>query len=131
MEKSLNELNIPFELLSKKEGFEIQKSWLEQFANKVKEKTGKYQIGKFLWENFSSELQPALTNEKAIEEYKSCSSEPIYIFDEGCHHCYLCKVSELPLFPERSGDIYIFPTSKRWTMVYDHMGGAYFARNHT
>ena len=131
MEKLLNEEHIPFKLLSKKEGYEIQKNWLNLFASEVLEKTGKYQVGNFLWENFGSELQPSLTNTKAVEEYKKCKVEPLYIFNEGCNQCYYCQVSKLPEFPDRSGDIYIIPFSKEWTMVYSHMGEVYFATKKT
>jgi hypothetical protein len=129
MEQLLIDYDVPHKLLSKKAGYEIQKQWLNIFARKVKEKTGKFQVGEFVWENFSSELEPAIFNEKAIEKYKGCNPEPIYIFDEGCRHCYLCNVKALPIFPERCGDIYILPESQQWTMVYDHMGAVYFALN--
>ena len=131
MDQLLTKLNISFEALSKKEAFEIQKIWFELFATKVKEKTGKYKIGKFILENFNRDLQPALTNAKAIEEYKSCTPEPIYIFNEGCNSCYLCNIKEIPELSTEFRDIYIFPLSKKWTMVYDHMGGAYFAKSTT
>jgi hypothetical protein len=131
MEQFLIEQRIPFKLLAKKQGFDIQKNWLDIFAKKVKEKIGKFQVGEFVWENFNDELQPALYGSKAIEEYRKCEAEPIYIFDEGCRHCYLCKVSVLPEFIARSGDIYVFPVSKRWTMEYSHMGDAYFLWNET
>jgi len=131
MEQLLIEQEIPYELLTKAEGFGVQKNWLSIFARKVKEKTGKYQIGEFVWENFNDEVQPALYDSKAIDEYRKCKAEPIYIFDEGCRHCYLCNVSALPEFAARSGDIYIFPVSKSWTLVYSHMGDTYFLRKET
>jgi hypothetical protein len=131
MEQLLIEQEIPFERLTKKEGFAVQREWLDIFASKVKAKTGKYKIGEYVWENFNDKLQPALYDSKAVEEYRKCEAEPIYIFDEGCRHCYLCKVGILPEFALRSGDIYIFPVSKRWTMVYSHMGDTYFLRDET
>ena len=116
-----------FEPLSKSESIKIQRKWLELFANRVKEKTGKWRTGDYLWSNFASGIQPAYSSSKAIELYKQQKLGLFYILDESGKHCFQCKSETLPEFYNTGYDLYLFPKDGNWTVVFCHDNVVYFS----
>ena len=126
-EKELETAGVNCERLSKKESFCLQKEWLELFANRVKEKTGKWVIDGFMWSGFYQGIQPCLMEEKAFQKYIGQKVEEYYIFDESGKHAYRCSSVEYPDFRSFGRDIYLMPKSELWTMVFSHEMAVYFA----
>lgn len=125
LEFVLNDKGIKHSALPKKEAIQVNKSWLDRFAGKVKETTGKYKVGDYLWEAFGT-IQPAVTNVKAIELLKEKNIEPFYVFDESGKHCYYCEAEQYPDFFNSGLGVYLFPVSKDWTIIYAHDNAVYF-----
>ncbi|MBT3010994.1 MAG: hypothetical protein KME41_04640 [Candidatus Thiodiazotropha sp. (ex Lucina pensylvanica)] len=126
-EDLLKEYNLPGVALTKNQAIEVSKKWLSNFAFKTKAITGKWRLGENLWEAFARNLQPSLTNTKALMAYKQQSIEPFYIFDESGKHCYYCEASVFPELYNTGFDIYIMPISEKWTIVFCHDNVVYFA----
>lgn len=118
IEKILNLKKISFYVLSKKDGYKIYHSWLEQFANEVKQQTGKYTTNGFVWGAYWSGLIPSLDGDEGIQHYQSKDTEDFYIIYENGNKVLSCGSCTWPnLF---STEAIVFPKSKEWSMVFSH-----------
>jgi len=107
--------------LTTKEGYLVQRSWLEIFSASVKEKTGAYVYKGFPWHCFSYEFYPCTRGEKALTKYAHQEIETYYVFDENCSVCWRCESQSYPdLRLAGFDEAYVFPLSKNWTMVFSH-----------
>jgi hypothetical protein len=118
-------------IVNRREGFQIEAKWLELFASKVKDRTGKYLVGRFKWENFADDLQPAVVGSKAYEYYRDQKQEDYYLFNESVSEVWDCNNESFPESAPGSGDWYVFPKSGYWTMVFSHEGTAFFSKKET
>ena len=126
-ENELDSNNVGYVALTKKESINIQKEWLQLFANRVKEMTGKWVVDRFMWSGFCQGLQPCYKDDKAFEKYEDQFVEDYYVFDESGKHAYLCKSEKYPDFRFIGRDIYLMPKSRLWTMVFSHEMMSFFA----
>lgn len=129
LQRVLEKANIRAKVLTKSQAIKISKAWLNGFASRTKELTGKWRVGEHLWEAFASHIQPSIKNTKALASYKEKQIEPFYIFDESGAHCFYCVADEYPKFFNTGLDLYILPISKAWTMVFCHDNVVYFAES--
>lgn len=133
LDKLLTAKGISFEPLEKQAACSIKKMWLNRFASKVKEKTGQQIFNDFMWHGFSYQYEQCLSGTLALDAYRKCEVEPFYLFNEGARQCFQCNCVNYPDFFEVFNDLYIFPQSMKWTMVFIHEEdlGPYFAELQT
>jgi len=118
IESNFIENEIEYSPLSRKEGFSIHHDWLELFAWKVKEQTGKYTINGYVWEAYWSRLISSLTGDDGMNEYQSKNSEDYYVIYENGETVFDCSGTTWPnLFRLEA---IVFPKSKMWSMVFSH-----------
>lgn len=115
------------EVLSKSDSIKIHRKWLELFAYKVKETTGKWRIGDHLWEGFASDIQPCYLNNKALVQYRKQKLNLFYVFDESGKYCFKCKSNAFPELFNTGYDLYVLPEDNSWTTVFSHDNAVYFA----
>lgn len=120
------------ETLNKSDSIKIYQRWQEIFAAKVKESTGKWKVGKLLWENypaskFTPYYQPHYQGNKALVHYKNQQLNSFYIFSEDGNFCFKCTSNTHPEFLNGGYDLYIMPENFGWTMIFDHEGIFFFA----
>jgi hypothetical protein len=115
------------EMLSKSEAIKIYQRWLEHFANRVKDMTGKWRVKEHLWEGFSHGIQPSYLNTKALAQYVKQKPSVFYVFDESGKHCFKCKASSYPELFNTGYDLYLIPEDSSWTVVFCHDNVVYFA----
>jgi len=115
------------EPLSKAESIKIQQKWIGLYANKVKEETGKWRIGKNLWEGFAAGIQPSYLNVKAIEKYKEIKTGCFYVFDESGKHAFKCCSDQNPEIYDSGLDLYLVAEDFSWTVVFCHDNVVYFS----
>ncbi len=127
IESLLLEKEISYQRISKKEGIKISQEWLRHFASNVKEQTGKYLAGKYKWEAYWANIEPALSGSEALNKYREGDTEDYYIIDENGKEVYFCTASEWPNFFEDYIDIYVVPKSLTWSMAFSHEGTCHYA----
>jgi hypothetical protein len=115
------------DVLSKSDSIKIHRKWLELFAYKVKETTGKWRIGAHLWEGFDSDIQSCYLNNKALEQYRKQKISLFYVFDESGKYCFKCKSNVFPEFFNTGYDLYLLPEDNSWTAAFSHDNAVYFA----
>lgn len=129
LSKILEDFNINFtEIDQNKEKYQIQKQWLDRFATDYKLKTGKYPPpNDLMWSAFAYFKGECIRGPWATEPYLSQPIEHFYIFNEGLKNCYICMADVYPDLSKYNRniadyvqDIYIFPESMTWTMVFTH-----------
>jgi len=120
---------IVYSPLSRKEGFSIHHEWLELFAWKVKEQTGKYTINGYVWEAYWSRLISSLDGDKGINKYQSKEAEDYYVVFENGQIVFDCVGSVWSnLF---SIEAIVFPKRKEWSMVFSHEKTAHYVEPET
>jgi len=133
LKKTLERKGIDYEPLSQKKRYAIQREWLTRFAQEVKAMKGKWVFDGFMWHGFSFGMQECAEGNRAMAAYRQQSVEDFYLFDENAEHCYGCRGVALPDFSDAADDVYVFPESMRWTMVFTHETdhGPFFAEHKT
>ena len=118
------ENGISYSILSRKEGFSIHHEWLELFAWKVKQQTGKYTINGFAWEAYWAQLIYSLDSDSGISEYQSKEPEDFYVIFENGEIVFNCAGSVWPdlfsieaiVFPKSKNGLWFSPTKTLRTM---------------
>lgn len=129
VEAMLASKGVHFHGLPRKEAFRVQREWLARFASNVKEQKKKWVFLDYMWHGFSYEMQPCKAGTRARAAYAAQELEEFCVFDEGARHGYACTSSSWPDFSDLHDELYVFPKSMRWTMVFTHelSLGPYFA----
>jgi hypothetical protein len=104
--------------LSKKEGYKIHHEWLELFARKLMDSSGKFKIGNYVWEAYWSGLLPSIDGDEASRLYRSKPIEDYYVIYENGRTVFDCRSISWPNFFRN--EVIVFPKSKLWSMVYSH-----------
>ena len=133
LKKTLETKNIDYEPLGQKERYAIQREWLTRFAQEVKDVKGKWVFNGFMWHGFSFGMQECAEGKGAMAAYRHQNVERFYLFDENAEHCYRCRGRIFPDLSGAAGDVYVFPESMGWTMVFTHEidHGPFFAECRT
>lgn len=118
LEKSFEESRVEYSKLNRKDGYALHHQWLELFAWKVKEKTGKYTINGFVWEAYWAGIIPSIRGEEGLRRYQGRLIEDYYIIFENGDEVFSCSSSEWPDF--FGMEVIVFPCSKTWSMVFSH-----------
>ena len=119
----IEQKSIELARLTARQSYEVQKGWLEVFAQNTKTKTGEYIKGDLMWHSFSLKHEECLQGIAALEKYKKQSRCKLFIFDHDLADCYFCIPKELPDFSGLGGDIYVSEINYKWTMVFTHEVG--------
>ena len=131
LEDFLNQRKIACSNLDKKEIYRLRQEWRSVFSICLHQQTGKWRIGDIDWHTFSYKHAVHVGGAKAQDSYKSISGmSEIVIIDENAGIGFRCTVGELPDLTEIGRDLYVFPISLDWTMVFTHEQdfGPYFSR---
>ena len=104
--------------LSKKVGYKIHRDWLELFAGKLKDPSGKFKIGNYIWEAYCSGILPSIGGDDASRLYYSKPMEDYYVIYENGQEVFDCRSSKWPNF--FLNEVIVFPKSKSWSIVYSH-----------
>ena len=118
IEEVLKLKNIDYSVLSNKQGYEIHHDWLELFAKKVKEQTGRYTINGFVWGAYWSGLLPSLDGQAGWEQYQSKDMENFYIIYENGKKVFDCDCCVWPSL--LSLEAIVLPKNQEWSMVFSH-----------
>lgn len=110
-----------------------QQRWREAFSRPVKAATGRWTHAGFDWHAFSYEYSPSVTGDEARNAYRATSERSLVVvpnLDDGGVGCVI-TFQEQPNLEGRVHDLYLFPESLSWTMVFTHEDGwcgPYFSR---
>jgi hypothetical protein len=118
----LEELGFQIEALPRAEATRWFASWCEAFCGAVQLRTGTYRHRGYHWHAFSSGLVRALDRQKALDEYARQDSESVFAIPEKWSSAPGFRVTGSPL-PDLSflqDDVYVFPESLEWSMVFTH-----------
>ena len=99
--------------LSKKEGYEIHREWLELFAKKLRDSKGKFKIGNYIWEAYWSGQLPSVDGDEGTSLYQSKPLEDYYVIYENGREVFECKSDVWPNFFRN--EVIVFP--KKENMV--------------
>ena len=113
--------NVSYIQLTKKESFNIQQNWRNIFSIRLKQQKNTWKYKQFDWHTFSYGFAKHKSGIRAKELFKTQSSENYYVVPEDVDGLiYKCTSSEFPDFSELCLDLYIFPDTIDWTMVFTH-----------
>lgn len=121
---------VTFSALDTSEMKRVEKSWLKQFAQKLKNETGLWIYANFKWHGFSYKYETAIEGSLAMQEYQNQWIAPYFVFGEDGTWSYECKSKNYPDFSVLHADIYVVHHNMKWTMVFTHEQpheGPYFA----
>lgn len=111
----------------------LLQAWREVYAAGLFAETGRWKLGPYEWHVFSFEHARALNGDRALREYGERKPEAVVVYPEAVR-LPACRLQgeRLPGFGGHFVDLYVFPESLDWTMVFTHeasMGlGPYFSR---
>lgn len=121
---------VEYEELGEVDRKDVERLWLDTFAQNVKRSTGSWVHNGFKWHGFSYELEAADTGPAALKKYQNQWSAPFVVFDEKVTWAYTCQSEGYPDFTPLGDDIYVAHHNMKWTMVFTHEQpdlGPYFA----
>jgi hypothetical protein len=99
----------------------FEQSWLEVYAQRVKEEHGARVYGEYKWHAFSFGYTWALRGYSALERYRALSTPEFVVMHEDLGvPGYVCRGGILPDLTELADDYYVFPIGLEWTMVFTH-----------
>lgn len=110
-----------------------QQRWRETFARPLKKATGQWTHRGFDWHVFSYEYVFSLTGDEARNAYRATRERSLVVvpnLDDSGVGCVI-RFEEPPNLEGRVDDLYLFPESLEWTMVFTHEDGwcgPYFSR---
>ena len=116
---------------NKKESLRIEKLWLGSFAGHLKDHNGKYLVGQYKWENFSTRSTNAKFGTKAQNAFNQEKLEDYYFFNESGSECWEYKNEGFPLLAPSTDDWYLLPKSLSWTYIFTHDGQEIYLHNET
>jgi hypothetical protein len=122
----LEEDSVVHTRISKREGYKIHHEWLELFAKKLKDQSGKYKIGNYIWEAYWSGVLPSISGDEAFDHYRSSPIEDYYVIFENGEEVFSCRSGKWPNF--FSNEVIVFPISKSWSMVFSHEETIHFVK---
>lgn len=97
-------------------------AWCEAFLAAVKAASGSYRYRGLHWHAFSYGVVSADSGNAAMQAYSGLDAESVAIIPEDWSRgCGVLAVGET--LPDLSGlgmDLYVFPESLAWTMVFTH-----------
>ena len=131
IEEFLESQGVEFEPQEMVDRKDVEKRWLEMFAQKVKRATGSWICEGFKWHGFSYEHEEAIDGKSALHEYQGQWAAPYFVFDEEGIWSYKCSSKKYPDFTVLGADIYVVHHNMKWTMVFTHEqphDGPYFAK---
>ena len=129
----LSDLGVQIATQSKTAAAEVERRWLNTYAQKVKEAHGVWTYRGYRWHGFSYALQPCVSGAAAITQYHEQWKAKFYVFDENLTECMLCEAEEYPDLASLHRDIYVSHANMKWTMAFTHEQpelGPYFAFRH-
>jgi hypothetical protein len=121
-------------VLDRREAGRLFNTWCERFMQPVKLRTGKWRYRGLHWHAFSSHLCPAESGRCAFEHYSAANSGPLIVIPEFWREYPAVEClgnDENPDLTPTGLDLYVFPRSLAWTMVFTHEQpghGPYFSR---
>ncbi len=112
---------------------EYFKRWTKTFCRNVKREKGTYRYRGLHWHAFSYFLEPHIEREAAIEHYAQEKESSLLVIPEEWKGRSGLRIHGIPSpdLTEFRHDLYVFPESMDWTMVFTHeVGycGPYFTR---
>ncbi len=129
----LEELGFRVEALPRAEAAHWFASWCESFCDAVRLRTGTFRHGGYHWHAFSFGIVRALDGQKALDEYSRQQTPSVVAIPESWSNGPGFRVigSPLPDLTFLQDDVYVFPESLEWSMVFTHEQptfGPYFTR---
>ncbi len=127
----LDDKNIHYTQIKKKDSFIIQQNWLDAFASRVKEISGSWIVGEYKWCAFDRDIQKSKKGSEAFRSYYNQPIHEYFIINESCSYCFLCRSEKYPDFSDLHEEIYIAATNMEWTMAFTHEPynfGPYFVK---
>ena len=116
---------------NKKQSHNIERLWLDTFAGHLKDHRGKYLVGRYKWENFSSHSPNATFGTKAQTIVNDKEKEDYFLFNESASECWECKNEGYPLSAPTGDDWYLLPKSLSWTYIFTHHNEVIYLENDT
>lgn len=107
--------------------------WTSVYCRQVKLEKGTPCFRGFHWHAFSYELDPCISGEAAMEQYRLEKKSRLLIIPEEWNKGSGLRIEGINV-PDLSGlrrDLYVFPESVSWTMVFTHEQphfGPYYSR---
>ncbi len=127
----LEEIRSDLVQLARPEASRWFSSWCEVFLEAVKRKTGSYRYRSYHWHAFSYGLVPAHQGHRAFEAFDIVRDTPLLLVPESWQASCGVKLANPNSadFSEVADDVYVFPESLEWTMVFTHEPniGPYFS----
>lgn len=122
--------------LSLREQFQLQQVWRRTFARRLKNATGKWEIGGRDWHVFSGKYAAHTEGGMALKSYAELPPGDFWVVTSASIPAYKGTADALPDMQEflvACGtilDVYISGMACEWTMVFTHEDnyGPYFAR---
>ena len=131
--KSLPEIfeenKVEHTLLNKKAGYKLHHEWLELFASKLKDATGKFRYGNYIWEAYWAGLLPSINGNDASRLYHDQPIEKYHVIYDSGQQVFGCRSNDWPNFFHN--EVIVFPESKKWSMVYSHEETMHFVESET
>ena len=86
----------------------------------------------YLWHAYSYGREPALQGAAALQAYADCPDTDLFAYFETERLVFDIQGHRAPRLDALSRDVYVFPTSLRWSIAFTHEAalglGPYFAR---
>lgn len=94
--------------------------WCDVFSPEVRKSTGFRVHNRIRWHAFSYDFSPHDSGEDALRQYRARPATNLIIVDEHSRTGFYYTAPHLIDFTSCRSDLYVFPRTELWTMVFTH-----------
>ncbi|MBL8722961.1 MAG: DUF4275 family protein [Planctomycetes bacterium] len=128
----LHHMGFCVEALERPEAMRRWSDWCRSFCEIVKASEGRYTRRGLHWHAFAEGLVPSISGHAARRQYLQIEPETFFVVPENWSTGFGVRAAgaAMPDLTFLTNDLYVFPESLEWTMVFTHEAGygPYFTR---
>jgi hypothetical protein len=109
--------------VSSEEQRDVDRRWLEAYCGNVKRATGEWIHLGYRWHAYSYSFERALVGDAARAAYQARAVTEFYAYFESDDLLFTCVSGPSPDMDDFGDELYLFPPSLAWTMVFTHEQG--------